>query len=348
MKTLLLVQNNKWTTLKKRVKVKNKDLSARYLESEGTESTTEIKNVNFLNPRLTFDLFLDQSWFHEKTKEYRDNYDVILWLISPRQWKKWGGNQNARAFYMPDSIGADHKLDAVLICDEKSVYTTPDGKKHREFEYSWEHELAHAKSLDIGLKLNPDNAWHLTPYREGYDNTHYFFHKGDIEGFYKDFNKQWSVRSSVLSRVLNEMKDLIKVKEKKVKPLEDKYWNRVTQGYGVPNPIYKTTGHHIGTDFGCPVGTPIYARENGIITTTGTDSILGNYCYFKIKDYEDRYLHLREVPKAGAFLKGDIIAYTGNTGMSTGAHLHIDVFKGSVQKVTKANWRDITIDPLTI
>ena len=112
--------------------------------------------------------------------------------------------------------------------------------------------------------------------------------------------------------------------------------------------MYAITGHHIGVDFGCPVGTPIYARFDGEITETAWHSQMGYFLYFKFDGYEERYLHLKGLAKKGKVKKGDIIGYTGNTGLSTGPHLHLDTFKGKVQKITKSNWRDVTVDPLTI
>lgn len=75
---------------------------------------------------------------------------------------------------------------------------------------------------------------------------------------------------------------------------------------------------------------------------------MGYFLYFKFEGYEERYCHLMKMGTEGKVKKGDIIGYTGNTGMSTGPHLHVDTWVDKVQKITKDNWRKVTVDPLSI
>ena len=95
---------------------------------------------------------------------------------------------------------------------------------------------------------------------------------------------------------------------------------------------YSSEKYHGAVDFGVSVGTPVYAAADGIVVTStwgGSDS----YGYYvKIKHYNGYYTlyaHASSlVAKVGQEVKqGDLIMYSGNTGNSTGPHLHYEVRK---------------------
>lgn len=95
---------------------------------------------------------------------------------------------------------------------------------------------------------------------------------------------------------------------------------------------YSSGKYHGAVDFGVSVGTPVYVAADGIVVTStwgGSDS----YGYYvKIKHYNGYYTlyaHASSlVAKVGQEVKqGDLIMYSGNTGNSTGPHLHYEVRK---------------------
>ena len=113
-----------------------------------------------------------------------------------------------------------------------------------------------------------------------------------------------------------------------IPPLPKENWEKVTQAFGVPNDDYQS-GIHNGTDFSCPEGTPVVAPCDGEITHRFlAHPTLGNAVYFSCDHvaYYMRFLHLSQGMKKGKYKQGEIIGYTGNTGMSTGGHLHMDVW----------------------
>lgn len=126
---------------------------------------------------------------------------------------------------------------------------------------------------------------------------------------------------------------------------------RISYKYGVPDDAYSLTKHHIGTDYAVPVGTPVEAPHDGEIVVAGVSRSLGNFCHYRYthegQQYVMRFLHLQSVPKQGEYEAGDIIAKTGNTGMSTGPHLHIDIWKDEVRLdlINEHNWKDMLVDP---
>src|SRR5687767_13894448 len=101
-------------------------------------------------------------------------------------------------------------------------------------------------------------------------------------------------------------------------PIPENLWKKVTQPFGVPNSHYQS-GVHNGTDFACPIGTPIVAPCDGFIVYRIPDHReLGKAIYFSFRwndtPYFARFLHLSEAGWIGGYSKGEVIGRTGNTG----------------------------------
>ena len=97
------------------------------------------------------------------------------------------------------------------------------------------------------------------------------------------------------------------------------------------HPILKVRRPHQGVDFAAPVGTPVRAAGDGIVTKAAKDGTRGNYIYIQhSKRYMTNYYHLSKIDKSvkpGARVRrGQIIGAVGNTGLSTGPHLHYGFF----------------------
>ena len=93
---------------------------------------------------------------------------------------------------------------------------------------------------------------------------------------------------------------------------------------------------HTGIDFGCDRGTPVYATGDAVVETASASGFNGGYGKQVLLNhefgYKTRYAHLNEVlVKPGERVtRGQIIARTGNTGRSTGPHLHYEVIHKGV------------------
>lgn len=100
-------------------------------------------------------------------------------------------------------------------------------------------------------------------------------------------------------------------------------------GYRI-HPIYKESRLHNGTDITGTKSDNIYAIQSGTVTSVGYNGSSGNYIYIKHNDtYTSTYLHLRkQLVKVGDKVeKGQLIGIMGNTGASTGKHLHLGLIK---------------------
>lgn len=129
-------------------------------------------------------------------------------------------------------------------------------------------------------------------------------------------------------------------------------WSTPSQAYGVANErFYPITGHHIGTDFPTPVGTPIFAPARCEVTRTGNSpSSLGYWCEVKLHDIYLIFAHLRSRPVTGVREPGWIIAFTGDTGFTKGVHCHVEGWWEPMnrRKLGKNTWRELTFDVTTI
>jgi len=85
---------------------------------------------------------------------------------------------------------------------------------------------------------------------------------------------------------------------------------------------------HKGMDFALPSGSPVYAPQGGKVKETGTDYYLGRYLLIEHSvGWFTFYGHLRKtlVESGEKVYSGDLIAQVGNTGVTTGSHLHFEI-----------------------
>lgn len=113
-------------------------------------------------------------------------------------------------------------------------------------------------------------------------------------------------------------------------PLPDKYMEKVTWGYEEEaiHPITRKKARHMGIDVAAPTGTPVYATADGVIQKAEEDKGWGKLVVIEHEDgYASVYAHLSEIEvESGTRIeKGGVIGRVGNTGQSTGPHLHYEV-----------------------
>ncbi len=110
------------------------------------------------------------------------------------------------------------------------------------------------------------------------------------------------------------------------KPLN---YKRISSKFGYRiHPVTKKKSFHAGIDLPAKHGTPIYAPASGVVVYADKKGAYGNFMLITHSfGFKTAYGHLsRFAVKSGAYVsKGQKIAYVGNTGRSTGAHLHYEV-----------------------
>lgn len=104
---------------------------------------------------------------------------------------------------------------------------------------------------------------------------------------------------------------------------------RITSKFGNRNhPVLKSVKFHRGVDIAVSLGTPVYAGIKGTVTFAGKRGNYGNLVEIEGSDgIKVRYAHLSkiDVVTGQRVSDGEKVAETGNTGMSTGPHLHYEI-----------------------
>ena len=103
----------------------------------------------------------------------------------------------------------------------------------------------------------------------------------------------------------------------------------ITSPFGVRmHPVLKREMKHNGVDFGSGMNAKIYAAANGTVTVAQYSKSFGNFVVIRHEDgYSTTYAHLEKmsVTPGETVKQGEVIGYSGNTGRSTGSHLHYEV-----------------------
>lgn len=132
-------------------------------------------------------------------------------------------------------------------------------------------------------------------------------------------------------------------------PIAIKDFSRISSAFGYRiHPIYKQKLPHLGMDFTGKMNTPVYATGNGKIIIVDKDRGYGKRVVIDHGyGYKTIYAHLNRFNvKVGKRVKrGEVIGYLGNTGISTGPHLHYEVQKNN-RAVNPINYyfNDLTAD----
>jgi murein DD-endopeptidase MepM/ murein hydrolase activator NlpD len=107
----------------------------------------------------------------------------------------------------------------------------------------------------------------------------------------------------------------------------------ISSGFGIRrHPIYKVRKFHTGIDIPKPKGTPVYAAGSGVVVRKGYNSGYGNFIEIQhAGGFRSFYAHLSKMMvSAGDTVKmGNYIACVGNSGLTTGSHLHYEIRKGN-------------------
>lgn len=288
-------------------------------------------------------------------KKYKFNPDTLNYESIGLTWKE---RIVKVVTYLSSSVGMALLFVIVFL----SFYETPRSKalKRENQRLLTQYELLQ-KDMDkvekvlTDLQQRDDNIYRVVFEAEpipasvreaGFGGTNKYSHLENMDN--SDLVIETATKLDVLakkayiqSKSYDEVMEMALNKEKmlaslpSIMPIRNKELKRTSSGWGYRmHPIYKVKKMHWGQDFTAPIGTPIYATGDGVVTEVegSKRSKVGFGLSIKIDHgygYETVYGHLNEfnVKRGQQVKRGDIIGYVGNSGGSTAPHLHYEVHK---------------------
>ncbi|MDR0845001.1 MAG: M23 family metallopeptidase [Tannerella sp.] len=161
--------------------------------------------------------------------------------------------------------------------------------------------------------------------------------------------KQLYIQSNSLDELIAMGKDLERRSRcvPAIQPVSNQKLKHNASGYGMRiDPIYHTPRFHAGMDFSVSPGTDIYVTGDGKVLFAGWRQEYGNCVEIDHGfDYKTLYAHLEKtlVHVGQQVVRGEVIGLSGNTGKSTGPHLHYEVhFRGKPDNPIKYYYKDLT------
>lgn len=244
-----------------------------------------------------------------------------------------------------DSVVAYKKQRQVTFVQKEASGVIPDGGSlsnvivEQGLDYYLTYDLSqiYAWTIDF-FKLNPGDKFKII-YQEKYINDSIYAGVGPIEAAYFEHNGQpfyafsyeddsLGVREYYDEEANNLRRTFLRA------PLE---FGRLSSRYNLKRKIryygYKVRPHK-GTDYAAPIGTPILATADGVVTESTRKG--GNGKYVKIRHngtYSTQYLHMKaQKVKQGEFVRqGDVIGWIGMTGNTGGPHVCYRFWKNGRQ-----------------
>lgn len=164
--------------------------------------------------------------------------------------------------------------------------------------------------------------------------------------------KQMYIQSKSYDEVIKlaENKEKLLSSIPSIMPISVKDLKGTPSGFGYrTHPIYKIVKMHTGMDFNAVIGTPIYATGDGVVERADAEaSGYGNHVVINHGfGYETLYGHMSEIlVKPGQEVKrGEVIGKVGNTGTSSGPHVHYEVIRNG-NKINPVSYYFLDLTPL--
>jgi murein DD-endopeptidase MepM/ murein hydrolase activator NlpD len=244
-----------------------------------------------------------------------------------------------------DTVLAYNKQREVTYVRKEASGVIPDGGSlsnvivEQGLDYYLTYDLSqiYAWTIDF-FKLNPGDKFKII-YQEKYINDSIYAGIGPIEAAYFEHNGQPFYAFSYM----NDSLDVREYYDEEANNLRRTFlraplkFGRLSSRYNLKRKIryygYKVRPHK-GTDYAAPIGTPILATADGVVTESTQKG--GNGKYVKIRHngtYSTQYLHMKaQKVRRGDFVRqGDVIGWIGMTGNTGGPHVCYRFWKNGRQ-----------------
>ena len=304
---LLVITKHRWRSRKKKHRELKQIMAPAFDEIEVVTKHRDLgKPDTYLAPDGT--RRISEDWFERNISSFAkaNGFNHAVFHFSMEEGRRWGIRSGLRGVNYRDR---DYFGESWVQANENSVARFEDGTKRDRYTKVIGHEIGH----ELKNKRLTDREIHDYDFGRKINN---------LEGFYRDLVLRENVHGTIFEHLRHVVGLYGRYFEKTEHFFHTPY--RVSQPFGVLNSRYPQTGVHIGTDYATPVGTIGHAILTGTITEVGTSEKLGYYCHFHCLAGRFRIAHLHQRPELGLYAQGEPLFVTGNTGESTGPHVHIE------------------------
>ncbi|MCR4787338.1 MAG: peptidoglycan DD-metalloendopeptidase family protein [Lachnospiraceae bacterium] len=234
---------------------------------------------------------------------------------------------------MEDLIAMNDFLEdqnSMIRPDDEIIYSVPEPKlsivrtQRMYYEETYDlpvvvHERDDWYTSDVEVLVQPSAGFHKVVSDIVFENS-------------REVSVTEIAEDVTFAPVAKEIMRGTKIPPTYIKPI---YGGRMTSGFGPRRrPTKGASSYHKGIDWATPVGTAVYASCGGTVAKAGWGSGYGYVVYINHPDgRQTRYGHLSKVlVSAGQTVsQGQKIALSGNTGVSTGPHIHFEILIGGSQ-----------------
>lgn len=281
-----------------------------------------VKYVGFLEKIQVMETYVSKDQIKDKETAYNEitaeNDEQSIYVVEQGDCLSVIAEKNDMSIEQIKELNPDIESDDNILSGDRLNITVPKAavqiliEKQETYEEEYNEEIVYED--DDSMYIGETEV-----VQEGASGRHIVTdlvtYKGDIESDREQL--QESVQVAAIAQIVRRG---TKSKPTYMFPVTN--WN-VTSNFG-----YRWGRLHAGTDVGVPIGTTVRASRGGQVVTAGW---VGGYGNCVIIDHGDgvctRYGHLSEVTvSVGQYVdQGQQIALSGNTGRSTGPHLHFEI-----------------------
>lgn len=214
--------------------------------------------------------------------------------------------------------------NSILHVGDELIITVPEP----ELSIAWQEETYNEESYDAPVVYIDNDSWYTSESVVRQQPSAGFRRSITVSSYvnHKEISREILKEEVVMEAVARVVERGTKVPPTYIKPISG---GRKTSGFGPrKRPTKGASTNHKGVDWATPVGTNVVASCGGTVAKAGWGSGYGYVVYINHEDgRQTRYGHLSKVlVKVGQQVKqGERIALSGNTGVSTGPHVHFEI-----------------------
>jgi len=302
-----------------------------------------------------------------KIKYYYDTESCRYERIKVSRWDIFWNTMGFLAVSLIMGLGIFFTLNFYLESPDESQLRKENADLKFHFELL-DQDLASAQEMLTSIQDRDDNIYRVmlgaepipTSIRtagfggsDRYRELNGLTQEGLIRSNYEELD-QLKKQLYIQTKSYDEVVGLAKRKEEMLssmpamQPVSNKELKWLTSGFGYRiDPQVRTRRMHAGVDYSMPIGSKVYATGDGVITKVEI-KFSGYGKQIEIDHgfgYKTKYAHMNgfNVKRGQRVKRGELIGYSGNTGKSTGPHLHYEVMVNG-KKVNPVHYmyRDLT------